>query len=517
MKKITFLFSIVLLLLPLSRQANSAHYAGERNGYILLQVEANGEAWYVYPQTSEMYYLGRPRDAFEVMKKLSLGAKHDYIVNTEIFPDRLAGMILLDVEANGEAYYIYPKNKNKYYLGRPADAFNIMRELGQGISNEGLANIPIGDLNKQIMADPMTEKVLIENVPFTPQAPFGDWSDQRQQDGCEEASSLMAVRWARGENLTYAEALEEILGASDYILEKYGEYRDINTADAIEWIYKDYFDFDNAVLKKNISIQDIVDELHKGNLAVTPMNGQIMHNPFFTSPGPERHMVVIRGYDPDKNTFITNDPGTRHGELYEYNTEVFYNAIRDYPTGYHLPIEKIEKNMIVVSKTDQLITPISDALERITKKPFGIQISPDNSPIQPERFSGYHTGVDFETYLSEAESDVNIYAICSGPLVYKNWINGYGGVAIQSCKLDGQDVTVLYGHLQLSSIEVSLNNNIQAGSRIGILGKGESTETDNERKHLHLGIHRGTKINLLGYVQTQEDLENWIDIADFLY
>ena len=33
---------------------------------------------------------------------------------------------------------------------------------------------------------------------------------------------------------------------------------------------------------------------------------------------------------------------------------------------------------------------------RITKKPFGIFITTQNSPVQPERFSGYHTGVDVE-------------------------------------------------------------------------------------------------------------------------
>ena len=50
-----------------------------------------------------------------------------------------------------------------------------------------------------------------------------------------------------------------------------------------------------------------------------------------------------------KKEFITNDPGTRKGELYRYNETVLYSAIRDYPTGYHETINKIEKNMIVVN------------------------------------------------------------------------------------------------------------------------------------------------------------------------
>jgi len=49
--------------------------------------------------------------------------------------DRLSGKILLQVESNGEGWYINPKNLKRYYLGRPDDAFRIMRELSLGISN----------------------------------------------------------------------------------------------------------------------------------------------------------------------------------------------------------------------------------------------------------------------------------------------------------------------------------------------------------------------------------------------
>ena len=153
--------------------------------------------------------------SFEIMQKLSLGAQHDFIANTKIFPERLAGMILLDVELNGEAYYIYPKDLKKYYLGRPADAFFIMQSLGLGITNQDLAYIPIGNLDKKV-EDISIGKILIPNVPFVSQAPFGEWSDQRQQDGCEEVSSLMAIKWAREESITKEEALDEILGSSEY-------------------------------------------------------------------------------------------------------------------------------------------------------------------------------------------------------------------------------------------------------------------------------------------------------------
>ncbi|MDO8592801.1 MAG: C39 family peptidase [bacterium] len=330
--------------------AGGAHYAGGAIGYILLQVEASGEAWYVYPANGKSYYLGRPADAFNIMKTLALGVKHDFIVNTSVFSDRLAGLILLDTEASGEAYYIYPKNLKKYYLGRPADAFKIMRELGLGITNANLANLPIGVIGEPVADFDFHKKVLIDNVPFTSQAPFGGWNDQRQQDGCEESSALMAVKWARGQNLTKAEALKEITGLSDWLLKKYGEYRDISAENTVDWIFKDYFKYNKITLVHDITANDIIAELAKGNLIITPMNGQIMHNPNYKAPGPPRHMIVIRGYDPGTKQFITNDPGTRNGELYLYDDAVLFEAIRDYPTGYHEIINQIEKNMIVISK-----------------------------------------------------------------------------------------------------------------------------------------------------------------------
>jgi hypothetical protein len=344
MKKTLIILVIFALFIPFSRTSAATT---SRLGYILLQVEKNGEAWYVYPNNGERYFLGRPDDAFSIMKKLALGATHSYIANTDIFPARLSGMILLDVERNGEAYYIYPKDNKKYYLGRPTDAFRIMNQLGQGISNVGLATIPVGNLNTPITT---TSNIVLQNVLFTSQAPFSEWIDLRQEDGCEEASSFMAVEWALGKSFTKQQALDNILGSSAYTLKKYGEYRDVSATDTLNWIIKDYFKYQNSALHKNATKTDIINELKKGNIIIAPMNGQALHNPNFKKPGPPHHMLLIKGYDPIKDVFITNDPGTRNGNSYEYNTDVLFNAIRDYKTGFQEPDTSTDKTMIVVWK-----------------------------------------------------------------------------------------------------------------------------------------------------------------------
>lgn len=117
------------------------------SGKIVLQVENNGEAWYIFPDNKKKYYLGTAQDAYYIMRKLGLGATHKFITSHQVFPDYVLGKILLDVEKNGEAYYINPVDKRAYYLKSGEDAYNIMRKYGIGISNNNLRKINIGELN----------------------------------------------------------------------------------------------------------------------------------------------------------------------------------------------------------------------------------------------------------------------------------------------------------------------------------------------------------------------------------
>jgi hypothetical protein len=189
------------------------------------------------------------------------------------------------------------------------------------------------------------------SVPFTSQAPLAEWKDKRQQDACEEAAALMAWAWVKGENkFTKQEWRDKIIKLADWEKQKYGESRDVALADMVKWIFKDYFSYDKVTVKPVKSAADILRELEKGNIVLTPMNGQALKNPYFTPPGPERHMILVKGYDYKTRQFITNDPGTRRGENYRYSEKVLFGAIRSYQTGSHLPFGKLKKEMIVVEK-----------------------------------------------------------------------------------------------------------------------------------------------------------------------
>ena len=195
---IIFVFSPVFLL----QASDFEHLAGR----IVLQVEENGEAWYVSPDRLDRYFLGRPADAFALMREKGIGISDidlekipvdldllsgldtdgdglpdeieksmgmNYLLNDSdsdgfgdfeelqkgydprsdqslvfdpAFVARNLGKIFLQVESKGQAWYVFPENGKRYYLGRPMDAFLVMRNLGLGISN--------GDLDELIALSP---------------------------------------------------------------------------------------------------------------------------------------------------------------------------------------------------------------------------------------------------------------------------------------------------------------------------------------------------------------------------
>jgi hypothetical protein len=163
-----------------------------------------------------------------------------------------------------------------------------------------------------------------------------------------------------------------------------------------------------------------------------------------------------------------------------------------------------------------IVAPLNKVSERVSKKSFGTKVSPENSPVMPERFSGYHTGWDFEVFEDELTKNIAVKAICGGPLQSKATASGYGGYAVQRCEIAGQVFTVVYGHLRLNSVTASIGSYLAPGEKIGLLGSNKSSETDGERKHLHLSLSKGPGTDIRGYVSTTAALSGWIDPDEYL-
>ncbi len=103
------------------------------------------------------------------------------------------------------------------------------------------------------------------------------------------------------------------------------------TAEQTVDIIQKYSDYSARVIE-NPTVDQLKELLVKGEPIIIPAAGRKLGNPFFTGIGPLYHMLVIRGYTKD-GKFITNDPGTRHGENYTYDASVLMNAIGDWNNG----------------------------------------------------------------------------------------------------------------------------------------------------------------------------------------
>ena len=81
-----------------------------------------------------------------VLKKLTNPLGTGRLVLSNSLASRIKGRIVLQVESRGEAWYIHPVDGKRYYLANGDAAYQIMRFLSLGITNDDLRKITVGDL-----------------------------------------------------------------------------------------------------------------------------------------------------------------------------------------------------------------------------------------------------------------------------------------------------------------------------------------------------------------------------------
>lgn len=188
-------------------------------------------------------------------------------------------------------------------------------------------------------------------VPFLSQAPLNQWKDLRQAQGCEEAVALMALAWVRDQtSIDPKVGRDYIVDMSDWQKRYYGNFVDTSIPDSAARLLKHYIGIENFRVKENISVQDIKEEVAKGFIVITAIDGRKIGNVHYRNGGPRHHELLVTGYDTSTDMFVVNDPGTYKGKGLRIKSSVLQSALKDYPSGNGSSLKSLPPAMITVYK-----------------------------------------------------------------------------------------------------------------------------------------------------------------------
>jgi hypothetical protein len=165
-------------------------------------------------------------------------------------------------------------------------------------------------------------------VPFITQAPYGNWS-QPWQDACEETSVAIVNAYYENNNLnnkaTAKKAIEGVLNIKERF---YGKSHSEKITQVAELINK-FLPWESTLIE-NPTLEQVKEQLDKNQPILLPAYGKALHNPYFKNGGPDYHLLVISGYDNEKQEFITQEPGTRYGLDFRYKYDTILDANHDF-------------------------------------------------------------------------------------------------------------------------------------------------------------------------------------------
>ncbi len=184
-------------------------------------------------------------------------------------------------------------------------------------------------------------------VPFTVQAPLGEW-DAAHEEACEEASVLMVLRYFSDQTIPSPKNAEQ--GIQMFIKQN-AETLEFPVSQTVQQVaallaLNDRSKQLKISVKSQPTVASIKSDLSAGRLIIVPAYGRALGNPYYRSPGPLYHMLVLKGYTRD-GFLITNDPGTKRGENYPYLFETILAANHDWNDG---DVEHGDRAVIVVGK-----------------------------------------------------------------------------------------------------------------------------------------------------------------------
>ena len=172
-----------------------------------------------------------------------------------------------------------------------------------------------------------TPKAAKVEVPFTSQAPNGDWSEP-WQNACEETSIYMVSSFYADDAIKRDEAVLKI----KEILKTKNDNIKISKDESLATISQIIVDLNlpwTTQLVENPTKDALKTELAAGRPVIVPVYAPALKNPYYEGGGPDYHVLVLTGYDDTDGVFIVNDPGTKDGEGLRFPYDLFLSAIHD--------------------------------------------------------------------------------------------------------------------------------------------------------------------------------------------
>ncbi len=171
-------------------------------------------------------------------------------------------------------------------------------------------------------------KPVLLSVPFTSQAPEGNWIEP-WDNACEETSILMVEMYYQGNsNVNVEESKKQIQNILKKKESLYGKSKDESPEKIIQMIETLYKR--KASLQKDITTEKIKNQIDLGQPVIIAFDTRLIKNPNFIAPQPTYHVAVIVGYDDETKEFLVNDPGSSDGEQFRYGYEELLAANKNY-------------------------------------------------------------------------------------------------------------------------------------------------------------------------------------------
>lgn len=167
------------------------------------------------------------------------------------------------------------------------------------------------------------------DVPFTTQAPQGNWAEP-WQNACEETSIIMISNFYAGETLTPQKAREEILRVFEVKNREFDQSHDESMERIAEIVDEADLNW-RARVVVDPSLDDIRGELAAGRPVIIPVYApKLTSNPSYGFKDVDYHVFVLSGYDDTQRQFIAQDPGTSRGQNFRYGYDEIMAAIHDF-------------------------------------------------------------------------------------------------------------------------------------------------------------------------------------------